>query len=105
MGSIEVHFRKFELMPRRITEVRRDGRTFTLVLALAVTVNSSGLFAAGQKGHSPVTAVTTLSAEDLLASPAGANWTSYNGDYTGRRYSSLGEINTTNVVQLRASWV
>jgi alcohol dehydrogenase (cytochrome c) len=42
---------------------------------------------------------------DLLASPVGANWVSYNGDYTGRRYSSLGRINTFNVSQLRAQWV
>ena len=45
-----------------------------------------------------------VSAEDLVAQ-AGANWTSYNGDYTGRRYSSLREINPQNVAQLRASWV
>jgi alcohol dehydrogenase (cytochrome c) len=44
-------------------------------------------------------------AEDLLATPAGANWTSYNGDYTGRRYSSLSEVNASNVQQLRAAWV
>ena len=49
--------------------------------------------------------VSTVSAEDLLATPVGANWTSYNGDYTGRRYSALREINTANVQQLRAAWV
>ena len=43
--------------------------------------------------------------EDLLATPVGTNWTSYNGDYTGRRYSSLNEINVSNVQQLRAAWV
>ena len=42
---------------------------------------------------------------DLLASPVGANWVSYNGDYTGARYSSLSRINTANVSQLRAQWV
>jgi len=52
----------------------------------------------------PVSAGITVSASDL-SSPAGANWTSYNGDYTGRRYSSLREINTGNVQQLRAAWV
>jgi alcohol dehydrogenase (cytochrome c) len=35
----------------------------------------------------------------------GANWISYNGDYTGRRYSSLKEIKPENVAQLRAAWV
>lgn len=44
-------------------------------------------------------------AEDLLAHPVGANWPSYNGDYSGRRYSSLSEINTDNASQLRAEWV
>ena len=53
----------------------------------------------------PVSAPVTVTAADLLTSPAGANWTSYNGDYTGRRYSSLREINTGNVQQLRAAWV
>jgi alcohol dehydrogenase (cytochrome c) len=43
--------------------------------------------------------------EDLLARPVGENWTSYNGDYTGRRYSELKEINKSNVSQLRAAWV
>jgi alcohol dehydrogenase (cytochrome c) len=42
---------------------------------------------------------------DLLASPPGANWISYNGDYSGRRYSSLSEINRKNVSRLRAEWV
>jgi alcohol dehydrogenase (cytochrome c) len=46
-----------------------------------------------------------VSAEDLLARPVGENWTSYNGDYTGRRYSGLKEINKSNVSQLRAAWV
>ena len=44
-------------------------------------------------------------AEDLLTNPAEANWTSYNGDYSGRRYSALREINAANVHQLRAAWV
>jgi alcohol dehydrogenase (cytochrome c) len=48
---------------------------------------------------------STVRVEDLLASPVGVNWTSYNGDYTGRRYSALREINTGNVAQLRAAWI
>jgi len=46
-----------------------------------------------------------VKAEDLLTSPAGENWPSYNGDYSGRRFSSLREINKANVAQLRAAWV
>lgn len=42
--------------------------------------------------------------ERLLA-PAAENWLSYNGDYTGKRYSSLNQINVNNVQQLRTQWV
>jgi alcohol dehydrogenase (cytochrome c) len=44
-------------------------------------------------------------AEDLLKVPVGENWTSYNGDYTGRRYSSLRQINLATVPRLRTAWV
>ncbi|MGA7906669.1 MAG: PQQ-dependent dehydrogenase, methanol/ethanol family [Candidatus Sulfotelmatobacter sp.] len=83
--------------------MKSGGTAFTLILLAAYAL--SGSPTAGQKGQSPVTAVAQVSAEDLLARPVGANWTSYNGDYTGRRYSSLHEINAANVSQLRASWV
>jgi alcohol dehydrogenase (cytochrome c) len=41
----------------------------------------------------------------LLVQPVGANWLSYNGDYTGRRYSILDQINVANVDRLHAQWV
>jgi len=41
---------------------------------------------------------------DLLIQPPVANWISYNGDYTGRRYSSLLQITPENAAQLRAQW-
>ena len=47
---------------------------------------------AGMSAQSSVTTEPKVSAEDLLAQPVGTNWTSYNGDYTGRRFSSLHEI-------------
>jgi alcohol dehydrogenase (cytochrome c) len=72
------------------------------VKLLALLALMSG-FVTGQQR--PVSTVNTVRAADLSASPVGANWTSYNGDYTGRRYSALREINTTNVHQLRAAWV
>lgn len=58
-----------------------------------------------QQGQAPVSASTTVQADDLLAEPVSANWTSYNGDYTGRRYSTLNQITAANVAQLRAAWV
>ena len=70
-----------------------------MLYALLTLLFSGSLI--GQEGS----VVSSVRAEDLLASPVGANWTSYNGDYTGRRYSSLREINPANVQQLRAAWV
>src|SRR5437667_11010870 len=60
---------------------------------------------AAQTKPSSLTVVPNLSDADLLAQPVGENWTSYNGDYTGRRYSSLQLINTSNVARLNAAWV
>ena len=77
--------------------------------ALALVFLAACTLASSQGGNrtadTSVAVTSTVSAEDLLASPVGANWTSYNGDYTGRRYSSLREINAATVARLRASWV
>ena len=61
--------------------------------------------AAWSNGDAPVTVCIDVGASDLLTKPVGANWPSYNGDYTGRRYTSLAQITTRNVNQLRAQWV
>ncbi|HEY4661843.1 MAG TPA: PQQ-dependent dehydrogenase, methanol/ethanol family [Terriglobales bacterium] len=66
---------------------------------------SARLSTTAQQATSPVTTNVSVDPKDLLAQPIAENWTSYNGDYTGRRYSILHEINTSNVVQLRAAWV
>jgi alcohol dehydrogenase (cytochrome c) len=58
-----------------------------------------------EQSQSAVTAATDVGADELLKMPVAANWPSYNGDYTGRRYSSLHQINLSNVAQLRAAWV
>lgn len=52
-----------------------------------------------------VSAKIDVQPSQLVAAPVSANWLSYNGDYTGRRYSALSEINANNVGQLRAQWV
>ena len=43
--------------------------------------------------------------EVLKQSPPGENWSSYNGDYSGRRYSGLSQLDPENVSQLSAQWV
>ncbi len=52
-----------------------------------------------------VSAEIDVDPDDLAVKPAAANWPSYNGDYTGRRYSALNQITPENVGQLRAQWV
>jgi alcohol dehydrogenase (cytochrome c) len=41
----------------------------------------------------------------LLLKPATTAWPSYNGDYTGRRYSILDQINQGNINSLATAWV
>jgi alcohol dehydrogenase (cytochrome c) len=40
-----------------------------------------------------------------LLKPLGEEWTSYSGDYSGRRYSTLAQINQSNVKSLSLAWV
>lgn len=56
-------------------------------------------------GNGSVSTSIHVTSEALAAQPVGANWLSYNGDYTGRRFSSLEQITPKNVEQLRAQWV
>ncbi|MHB1958208.1 MAG: PQQ-dependent dehydrogenase, methanol/ethanol family [Acidobacteriaceae bacterium] len=42
---------------------------------------------------------------DLLQKTIKNNWVSYNGDYTGRRFSSLAQVTPANVRHLAAKWV
>jgi alcohol dehydrogenase (cytochrome c) len=79
----------------------RTGKQFVFMLAAACCEGS----ALGQQVNSAATVSQRVIAEDLTAQPVGENWTSYNGDYSGRRYSSLQHINTSNVAKLKAAWV
>lgn len=77
------------------------------ILALGSFLFLRAIFVPGARGqeHSPVVGGGDVRPEDLLVKPAGNNWTSYNGDYTGQRYSRLRGINATNVAHLRPAWV
>ncbi len=52
-----------------------------------------------------VNGVINVQQNDLLNKPVAENWTSYNGDYTGARYSSLTQITPGNVRRVAAQWV
>ena len=42
---------------------------------------------------------------DLLKKPVSDNWASYNGDYTGARYSALTQVTAANAGRLAPQWV
>ncbi len=77
-------------------------RHFLLPLVSAAIFASLAL---AQNQPSSTSGVVNISAQDLLNAPVSGNWTSYNGDYSGRRFSSLQEINASNVRELRTAWV
>ena len=56
---------------------------------------SSGARGLGSSGLDPAS----------ILKPLGESWPTYSGDYTGRRYSSLTQINQTSVKNLGLAWV
>lgn len=60
--------------------------------------------AAGQEA-TPLTGTADVGRAQLESHTIGDNWLSYNGDYSGRRYSSLTQITPANIKKLRAAWV
>jgi len=102
-----VLFRKFKWARQKTTEMKSFRKEFTLAALAAFSlfsVSTAGQQGA-QPGRSPVVADVNVSPDDLLTQPPAANWTSYNGDYTGRRYSALHQITAANVAHLRAAWI
>ena len=78
-------------------------KKFRLCLALALWKVAA--LPAQDAGITSVSTAIDVQPTRLLAKPIAENWLSYNGDYTGRRYSILHEVSTSNVAQLRAQWV
>ena len=75
---------------------------------VAVLAGYLTLAVADPLNESPKESISTdidVHTAELVAQPAGSNWLSYNGDFSGRRYSRLSQINRGNVGELRAQWV
>ena len=79
------------------------GRQFPCMFAMLVC--SIVPLAADQKSDAPISTLIDVQSSDMRTQPSGSNWLSYNGDYTGRRFSALHQIDQSNVIQLRAQWV
>jgi alcohol dehydrogenase (cytochrome c) len=75
--------------------------TFSFVFLLLDTA----LLPAQSTRISSISTNIDVQASRLLSTPVANDWLSYNGDYTGRRFTSLREINPGNVSRLRAEWV
>src|SRR5271169_2929538 len=75
-------------------------------MAVLIAVVTTCLAArAGNDTPAVISTAIDVRSEDLLVRPPAANWISYNGDYSGRRFSGLSEINPGNLAGLRAEWV
>jgi alcohol dehydrogenase (cytochrome c) len=75
--------------------------TFSFVFLLLDTT----LLSAQSTRMNSISTNIDVQPSQLLSAPVAADWLSYNGDYTGRRFTSLREINPGNVSRLRAEWV
>lgn len=89
---------------RQGARVNRRHMLFATVTVIALGLSAHPPRAQGPE-DSPVAAIVNVTQTDLSVAPPAANWPSYNGDYTGRRYSKLDQITPANVGQLRAQWV
>jgi alcohol dehydrogenase (cytochrome c) len=68
----------------------------TRTLALLFIVASTGLVVSGSEtGLDPAT----------ILKPLAEQWPTYSGDYTGRRYSALTQVNQTTVKNLSLGWM
>ncbi|HET8529497.1 MAG TPA: PQQ-binding-like beta-propeller repeat protein [Gaiellaceae bacterium] len=76
-------------------------------MSLLGVVVAAGAFAAfAESSGSNVKAITPSPAWTAaqLSAPSGNNWLEYYGDLSGSRYSSLNQINTSNVSSLKEVW-
>jgi alcohol dehydrogenase (cytochrome c) len=78
---------------------RKCGLILALCACLLKTASSA------QDGIANSGAAAGVTDKDLDEKGIRNDWPSYNGDYTGRRFTSLGQVTPGNVSQLRAQWV
>src|ERR1700719_3677865 len=73
------------------------------IAAMALLIFCLVPIAAQETKHPEI--VVDVKTEELNIQPVAANWPSYNGDYTGQRFSSLDQIKPVKRSQVGAAWV
>jgi quinohemoprotein ethanol dehydrogenase len=77
------------------------GATLLVVFVLAGILTASG---SSSRVHVKAITPSPAWSADQLSAPAGDNWLEYFGSLSGDRYSSLTQINTSNVGTLKEVW-
>jgi len=75
-----------------------------LVVAIAVVAGVAASFASSSRQATKAITPSPVWPAKTLMAPAGDNWYEYYGALTGQRYSSLKQITTANVSQLKELW-
>jgi alcohol dehydrogenase (cytochrome c) len=74
-----------------------------LACCLVLAVVGASVTGAAPTAHKAITPAPAFTADQLNA-PAGNNWLSHMGNLPGWRYSSLKQINKSNVATLKEAW-
>src|SRR5579864_8176791 len=87
--------------------VRRFIHGFTLaIIATILLLPATGLAQAQQTQQPQEPTFRAPTDQELLqATSAGANWITYGGALNNERYSTLDQINTSNVANLKGAWL
>ena len=78
----------------KITKERSTRRRSPLVVVIFASACAAWITAAGFEGLDPAS----------LLKPLSDSWPTYSGDYTGRRYSALKQIDQTTIAHLALAW-
>jgi glucose dehydrogenase len=74
------------------------------LIGVAVAAGIFAAFASSSGSHSKAIAPSPAWTAAQLSAPSGNNWLEYYGDLSGSRYSTLDQINASNVASLKEVW-
>ncbi len=74
-----------------------------LLVALAITAAAAGQQQRSERPPESGTSAGLTAAQ--IERPSTDSWPTYNGDYSGRRFSALAKINASNVKHLSLAWI